>query len=215
MPIIRAQVTIPYDSNLPEDVVVNTFHFNVTTANQTAHDVIAAMLADFYGTVPEGAAGAISAFLSANLNSANASIRTYDLSQAEPRQPIDVTNPGWTWAGAGAFLPEELAVCLSFQAVGVSGEPQARRRGRVYIGPLGQNALETTGNRPEQDFIDRLVAAAQTLKDESITNAARWVVYSEAAGGVGYNVDNGWCDNAFDVQRRRGVAATSRTLWGP
>jgi len=39
-----------------------------------------------------------------------------------------------------------------------------------------------------------------------------WVVYSPTNGNT-VNVDNGWVDNAFDTQRRRGLAVTARTNW--
>lgn len=215
MPVIRAQVTIPYDSGLPEDVAVNTFHFFAAAADQQAIDDVNGLLDNFYSAIPAGEGGAFTAFYSNIVNSAAARIKTYNLDSPEPRQPLDTYDPQWAWAGAGSPLPQEVALCLSFQAVGVSGSPQARRRGRVYLGPLAVTAIEasTSDARPESDLISRMASAASELLADSITSTARWVVYSEAAGGVGYNVDNGWVDNAFDIQRRRGVAPTARTTF--
>jgi hypothetical protein len=56
--------------------------------------------------------------------------------------------------------------------------------------------------------------AAQTLSAsiEAISALCHWVVWSEADQDAG-SVFDGWIDNAFDTQRRRGVQASSRTTW--
>jgi hypothetical protein len=40
-----------------------------------------------------------------------------------------------------------------------------------------------------------------------------WIVVSEVAGLNDVIVTNGWVDNAFDIQRRRGVTPTSRSTF--
>jgi hypothetical protein len=103
-------------------------------------------------------------------------------------------------------------LCLSFQAVKVSGQTQARRRGRVYIGGLGIVTTAGTTNSfpvPTGQVVTNLVNAAQNLGNDAPDANWSWVVYSRA-NDIVVNVDNGWVDNAFDTQRRRGNAPSQR-----
>lgn len=215
MAIVRAQVVIPHLSALPEDVTVNTFHFLATGAVDAADlDSIEGLISDFYFGTPTGEGGPIRAFWSNNVQEDLVRLKLYDLTAPEPRQPLRDVEIGVEGAVAGDALPGEVALCLSFQAVGESGSPQARRRGRIYFGPLGQAAMATSGDteRPNPGLISRLVAAGQDLVDAAAASVTPWVVYSEV-DDVGYLVDNGWVDNAFDTQRRRGVAPSARTTF--
>lgn len=86
-----------------------------------------------------------------------------------------------------------------------------RRRGRTYIGPMSASGLITTGGDVyiTTPVVNVLAAAADAL----ITNQAnglRLAVYSEA-DGVARVITNGWVDNAYDIQRKRGAAPTVRT----
>lgn len=99
---------------------------------------------------------------------------------------------------------------LSFQADKVSGLPQARRRGRVYFGPLG-GAAEASG-RPGTTLLSAVVAFGAALLSESNLADWTWVVYSTVNNG-GAPVTNGWVDNSFDTQRRRGLEWTARTTF--
>jgi hypothetical protein len=58
--------------------------------------------------------------------------------------------------------------------------------------------------------------ASQAINIKAAVNALAgnndWCVWS-VADQIAVPVANGWIDNAFDVQRRRGVDYTSRTLW--
>lgn len=93
--------------------------------------------------------------------------------------------------------------------------PQARRRGRIYLGPFGQTVLGTTAvtsDRPLAAAVTAIANAATALATATAGAVVPWVIYSPT-NGSGAVVTDGWVDNAFDTQRRRGVAATSRTLW--
>jgi hypothetical protein len=122
-------------------------------------------------------------------------------------------------------LPREVALCGSFHGdlSGVAEEgagdtrPRARRRGRIYVGPLNVAATDSTngsangGALPSGFFIGRLAAAfaeftAAAIEDEG----GRWVVASRADNAV-YPVTAGWVDNEFDTQRRRGLDPSART----
>jgi hypothetical protein len=122
-------------------------------------------------------------------------------------------------------LPNEVALCLSYQAVAISGESQARRRGRIFFGPLCNtaNTLSATGEcRPSAALVTALCGAATLLATPAATAAGdlvHWAVYSpttdltETIDDAFQDVDNGWVDNSFDTQRRRGRDATARTTW--
>lgn len=211
----RAQVSLRHDSGLPEDASVNTFHFNDPTALLDPQDIVT-LLDDFYSAV-HGGVQPFDGFLAACLTG-TADVNIYRLQDPSPRVPV-ITDT-FTFAPDNQVpLPSEVAVCLSFQGVPLAGVNQARRRGRIYIGPLsvlsleGVNAGDTTGPSPARvapTLITRIMAAADQLGSDSTAAGFEWSVYSPTANTM-TEIDNGWVDNAFDIQRRRGETATSRT----
>src|SRR5688500_10439566 len=216
MSIIRAQVRLPWTTNLPEDVTVNTFHFLTTSTpfTQAELDDIEDNLISFW-TFSSGVAGdQLDGFLS-NLVSRvalAASITMYDMSQAEPRVPIRETNFTLGPADVGSTLPPEVALCLSFQAVQTPGIPQARRRGRVFLGPWNGNYVGATG-RPNTAVLNAIAAAGNYLLDNLIaTSPVRWAVYSPTLGTAA-EVTDGWCDDEWDTVRSRGRLATTRVTF--
>lgn len=213
---IRAQVVIPRDSNVPADNSVNVLHFATPGLDLEAETAaIHARLTTFYQ--------AIDAYLSSN-NSSTATVKYYDLTDPEPRAPIDQADIALT-NGTGASYPAEVAICLSFQGAMVSGEAQSRRRGRLYLGPLDGDASSGDGidERVNSSVRTALCNAMETLATLGV-DSVEWSVFSPTnAGPAPWDesalssaftiVTNGWVDNAFDVQRRRGAAASARTLW--
>src|SRR5688572_167309 len=146
MTVIRAQVNLEHDNALPEDRVVNTWHFAIP-GDPTAveMDAIQTALVNFYTVVPAGSTATVASLLSSTL-SGKWSIRQYNLGEPEPRVPIRVFEPA-DFAPGPDTLPREVACCLSFRAAVASGENAARRRGRVFIGPLraGATVIDTDG----------------------------------------------------------------------
>lgn len=123
-----------------------------------------------------------------------------------------------------APLPSEVALCGTYHAAlggtveeqvigGVTTRPRARKRGRLYIGPLVQPAVGAIVNgevRPAVNLQEDIEYACEQLVAGGPSD---WVVWSRAAG-LTYIITGGWVDDAFDTQRRRGGAATNRTAWG-
>jgi hypothetical protein len=141
-------------------------------------------------------------------------IKVYDMGDPVPRQPLTVF-PMVTFpvAPAQTGFPDEVALVLSFQGAKVSGVPQARRRNRVYFGPVTTASAVVTSNenRPSAGIIDDLIKAA----DEKLaiaTLGVEWIVRSETTGVV-TPVTDGWVDNSWDTQRRRGTAPSARTVF--
>lgn len=204
-----AQVSIPYESGLPEDVSVNTWSFGGTAIDATAGPVIANGLAAFYD--------AIAARMHPALVLNQTTCKVYRWNDALPRVPIfEGTFAIPPEQNNGEPLPEEVAGCLSFEAEQVSGEPQARRRGRVYLGPLATSATAQIGSHMylaalfTQDVEDGLDAAIAIWSAGDIGHG----IYSRADAVLRPAVSY-WQDNALDTQRRRGVRATTRTVLGP
>lgn len=212
---IAAQVTLPHASGLPADVTVNTFHFDGDPSSPTDINEITLRLLEFYN---EGGAGDPVAYYLAGLIQRTADVCTiqlYDMTQAKPRAPIETVFWQLEPAGSPTSFPSELAVCLSFQAAQQSGSPQARRRGRIYLGPLTQAVGVTTGGQPTRVATtprDVFRTAALQLASSTTSAGVPWCVYSRTDGVV-RPITNGWIDDDFDVQRRRGPEPTDRTTW--
>lgn len=197
------QVTLEHDSALPEDRTVNTFSVSIVDADPAAELASwHSALNDFYQLVDQ--------FLSASFSGAG-TIKSYRRADPTPRvpaldTPITIT-PGTT------SLAAEVALVMSFQAVRVAGEPQARRRGRIFLGPLFATANDSATARPSSTLVSSVANAGDGLITASKASTLwEWQVWSQVDGD-GNEVDNGWVDNAFDTQRRRGLRATTRTTF--
>lgn len=198
----RAMVVLENNSGLPEDRVVNTWHFESTASG----DAIRLALQDFYSP---SAGDKIASFISGAIVRDNTKnqVRVYELSDPMPREPevypLTLAAPLST-----VKLPNELSVCLSYHA----GRNLKRQRGRIYIGPLTDAALlgagETVDVRVSPALTQTIAASAAAMAASIIP----WVVWSPS-DGVARAVERGWVDNAFDIQRRRGAKATQRVVW--
>jgi len=198
MALYRVQCRLPATSGVVNDLAMNTWHF-------IADDLTALALAvTSLGTFYDG----IDVIYPGTVDVANATYTAYDLDDEMPRAPVLEGTLG-SMSSTGNPYPTEMAICLSFQAPRQSGVAQARRRGRVFLGPLDTGAGDSSG-RPATSYITAIHDAADGLLTASDSASTwSWAVYSPTAG-VAITVTNGWVDNAFDVQRRRGVDPTSR-----
>jgi hypothetical protein len=215
MPInaFQMHVQIPYFTGIPEDVVTNVWSLQFTTLAPTTSnwDDVRTRLQTFYQNVY-----AVGSLLSAQwLRPALTRWKGYDLNDPSPRAPRYDTVAAITVASTTSAAAPETAVCLSFQGVLLSGTPQARRRGRIFLGglatPLSQGSTTTF---PEVGVTPRttIAAAATALKTGLSADGWTWSVLSRMDDAM-VTVDNGWIDNAADIQRRRGARATARTTF--
>lgn len=214
---LSVQVIFDSDTGIPADRTVNTFHFrNATDIAWTAAalDEVKLALDSFYGTTQTGTSQELDTFMSSRL-AGTVTYKMFDLHEAPPRVPVReqagaVIVPGTT------SLPTEVALCLSYQASKISGVPQARRRGRVFIGPLSIDGLvQATGlpNGAANGIVDTVAACGTFLASGSWSAiGSAWTVYSPTSN-LQADVVDGWVDLAFDTQRRRGEKAASRQLW--
>jgi hypothetical protein len=213
MPIIRVQAVIPRDTGLPEDVSINTWHFLAVGAGLPGWTTeIAAALQAFYTGVDQ---------LLSPLIASPGELKFYDLGNPQPNPPYSVVPLTLVPGGASVPLPEEVAICLSFAGENVAGEVAARRRGRIYLGPLNSVTSAPVDGRVRVDAETRgtIVAAATALMTASDATANwTWGIYSPTQAAEGGDpdswftpVERGWVDDAYDTQRRRGPKTSART----
>jgi hypothetical protein len=199
-----SQVTIPMDTLVPKDAVMNTWHVDCSGA-----DIPAAITAwngallNFYNNVSD----VYSVIVAQN----GWVHKVYDLGQPKPRAPVATFNWNIAVNPTGSELPHELAICMSYQGARVSGVPQARRRGRVFLGPIDTGGVTAALVATTMQATIKSAGAALLAASQS-SSIFDWMVWSPTAG-IGAVVTDGWIDNAVDVQRRRGIAATQRTVF--
>jgi hypothetical protein len=194
-------------SERPEDAITNTFHF-INNDTYTDFDNVRDMLLNFYTVEAPDAGVRIIDWMANNTITGNWTLKAYALEDPKPRQPV-ITYTGSEVPISTSGLPSEVALVLSFQAAQESGEIAARRRNRVYLGPFSSSANNTLG-RPENDLVQTLLFTAKQLLLESIASVRwSWVAYSPTAD-LAYPITNGWVDNAWDTQRRRGLYYSAR-----
>jgi len=203
MPIYRTQAIVKTTDNVAANYATNTWYMvSTTSANIGAWE---GMLTDFYQDILPSMGGLV---LASNM----LQFKTYDMTQPEPRVPVSDIIASGSPDNTGC-LPPEVSLCMSFQAPAVSGTPQARRRGRVYL-PFFKSSLNGNDGRPSSTIISTLVAAGTALlaaSGDGITGP-EWSVYSPTDNAA-VAVTEGWVDNEWDTQRRRGRPYTSRTTF--
>jgi len=218
----RAQVSIPSDTGLPKDAIVNTWHFESDQSFADDADDVAGRLIAFYQ--------AIDGVVLAAIADTPVTIKMYDMADAEPRVPGYITT--FTLAPAsGTVTPPEIAMCLSFRGALASGVNMARRRGRVFLGPIHQGVLTLASG-----YFEFTSSAREAVRDAAVTLASgpdpgdgRLAVFSPTTALAGRDPEDVdqftelelaaayedvvevWVDSAPDIQRRRGQTARSRT----
>lgn len=218
---VLAVVRLARVSGLPQDVCVNTFAFRdfITAALGTVAQNAVDKVKDFYNV--ENAVDDVAEFIGPQISRGAAahSIDIYDLGDPVSLpmgSPVLTSTMSLDPTGGGRAMVGEAAATLSFHAdltdipqeVG-NTRPAARRRGRVFIGPLQDGAV-TNVNEPllSAACIAALHDSGEALRDSG--GNTDWAVWSRVEGLL-RPVVGGFVDNAPDVQRRRGAGATSRS----
>ena len=209
---LKVTATLATKSAVPEDYVVNTFHFDSAVGTELGAIAAASRVEGFYNEDISGGVGRLSTRFSNSIALSGHVIRVYDLAEPKPRIPILEAPMTFSSVGVGGY-PSEVALCLSYRAEYASGQPAARRRGRLYIGPFRGDLSEAdaaSAIRPNAAIINQLRGCGRRLiqKNDDVT----WVVYSPTSESS-HLVIGGWVDNSWDTQRRRGPGFTVRSLW--
>lgn len=217
MTIVRFDTILQSVTGIPADNVVNSWHFFTAAGvlGPNDYDNVRDMLKDFFtkSYTKSGVSKlSLAAYIPTSTITSTALVRAYILGTT-PGAPPDYTSSFTAPAGsASSALPAEVALCLSYQAALEDNVNQARRRNRKYIGPFASNALGTNG-RPSPGLIDTMTLAAREMLQAAQASVTwEWVGYSKTNAGS-WEIDNGWVDNAWDTQRRRGPVGSSRQPW--
>ena len=189
MPKYRAQIESFWTDSLPKDSTVNTVYFDDHGA-----------LSD-----PQGLATDLQEGLHAIpiLATRGLRVKLYDLADAQPR-PIKGESVVEPTSSITSLGNREVALCLSFY--GTRNLP--RQRGRIYVGPF--SAAEA-GSRAPAAPIRAAVASLVPVFTNLGGADVDWVVYSRTSG-LTHAVTDWWIDDAWDVQRRRGLSPTMRDM---
>lgn len=208
MPLFRVLATLKSEDNVPRNHSTNSWHFNIE-ADTPGGDTQAERweeVADALETFYESALGPLRGDLMA---AGGHELQAYDLTEPEPRLPKYMRTFSMTGNPTGS-LPAEVAVVCSFEGPRVAGVPQARRRNRIYLGPLSNQVLDVSTGLVGLGFgtgaRDAMNALAVTSAGD---NGWRWDIYSPTDDFNGV-ISNGWVNNEFDTQRRRGRSGTIR-----
>lgn len=217
MPVIKIQHSFQGISGVAEDQYVNTFHVLASSTDSDSLDGMAAAVRTFYNTMPSLGTHPLTWYLAGMADTVGERVKIYDLSDPIPRTPLfdESYTPSGSFGNAMASLPSEVAACLSYAAAPTSGVPMSRLRGRIYIGPLSMSAADNLGPsdaaRPSAIFREDMVRSAKRLANDlaTIDPVAIWVVYSPTSN-TSHGIVRWWADDAWDTQRRRGDAPTTR-----
>lgn len=231
MTLCRAQAIHHAVSGITSDDMVNTFYMRSVIGglpsdfaiDQQNVDAIGTAIGRFFKTDVAGDVFSVNTFRCLDLlhPTLQLSVKCYDMADPSPREPKGVYDEPFMGATTNhGPLPQEVALCLSYRGVNPS-LPPGRRRGRIYIGPLSFQGIQTAPTdpnpgRPLGTFTNTLRLAAVRLHTELLAAGWQWVVYSPTASGVGAPVitpiTEVSTDDAWDTQRRRGPDPTRRDV---
>lgn len=218
-------------SGLPADNVVNDFVFDGSGSGvlPDAQPAAAANLVDHFYNSTNTNGVKLGIFISRAIDRAQThTLEVYSLAAGLPLGSPVLISPwlGPTDPPVSTGIPTECAGVLSYHAslTGVMEEvgatrPKARRRGRLFIGPLNDLAIQA-GTPPYRldsangGFLQTLRQAAVKLMDDSeAVSGMPWCVWSRKDSTL-RTVVGGWTDDAPDTMRSRGVKASARVVWG-
>lgn len=199
-------------TGLPSDVITNNWCFvsDGVVSDETAATYLTDRLQSFY----QAAYGTTR--MAAYMVPASAEVDWYNLGDPTPRVPFATLPIVPATATGVSVVPTEASIVLSFHGLFVSGSPNARRRGRVYLGGLATAALAAGTNAAYPAVgpatITAIIGGAEDYLLDTDDAGLLWAVYSPT-DNLAYPIVGGWVDNGVDTQRRRSVLATARTIY--
>lgn len=203
MGIFMVRTILHTGDNLPANFVQNQFAINVSGITELDADEVTVAVKTFYD--------AVRGYLSSRVAATGHEVKFYALPGLKPNYPVTETTFNLAAQPAGTPAPSEVAIVTSLVGVREAGQAMARRRGRMFIGPLNQS---TWGD-------DRPAAGMLTVISDATKDLAVDINAIENHRlGIWSTVNQSWAvcaggfvDNAWDTQRRRGIQPTARTNW--
>lgn len=185
MAIYRVLISFPHDSAFPRDAVSITPHFSGNNA-----DALADVLVNNIKAIAE--VGAARSF----------TLKVYDAQKAPPNYPLETRVNGTGFSTSAK--PREIALCLSYY----STYNRPRYRGRLYIpGQFISGAFDLRPSAAQMTIAKNWGTALSSNMPEG----HNWVVYSRM-NDEAYGVTDWWVDDEWDIQRSRGLRATTRQV---
>jgi hypothetical protein len=236
---VLCEVSLNPVTLFPEDVIVNTFAFEIDAADDITDvdiDGLDAAIHEFYTANIGGTGRSVESYFGAQLANSRDN-RWYDISghlSGTPHgSPIRSIHHGRVVGPSNAgSLPAECAAVITLRGDGwqdaaveaadgadadtLRDRPRKRRSGRVYIGPLNISAVgQAAGSedvRLTEAFRGDLLVAAARLQASAADLAVPhyWSVWSRKDAAL-YPVVQVEADNAVDIVRGRGRKATIRS----
>lgn len=236
---ILAVATLNPASGIPKDAVVNTFSVvSAAGLNPTDGGHLTTLLTRFYAN-STSVGHAVGDYLSDSVSRA-LSAHTWDLYDisghldGSPHGSPFFSDTFTLPAGAVSpvRMPSEAAIALTLRGTGwqtalanVPGppagpagdtHPRARKSGRIFLGPLSATAnasFVATGGEAvvNPTVVTAILDAIQDVQTQLVatTEQMSLAIWSRKAAGL-TAISHAQVDNAFDTQRRRGIAATTR-----
>lgn len=218
MTMYRVQCTLPYESGLPEDVITNTFHFEVDGAWGSTQDAgIVARMVNYYEEIYEidDTFSMIASYVQHSLI-----IRVFEANPAvSPNPPVFVTEQPLSIAGTTVNgLPAEVAIVSSQHSALAPGARLGRYFNRHYLGGFTTRVLDATTDPLSPPVVrsairDRFAQKAEDLRI-TVGDGLEWVIGRQSSGTwVPVNMTGGFVGDEPDTQRRRGPRQAARSNW--
>lgn len=185
--------------------VVNVYHFRIDDTTEAAScAAIEAQFAAIWQTVD--------AYTSVEYSGCVKRATWYRLSEPPQRIPFRTTDYHNLVTGTDR-LPMDLALCINFHALYISGSPRARRRGRVFIGPFASSFLNNTTGRPDSTKLGNTLTQWSNLLVASNASANwSWSIYSPTDDEM-RDVTGVWTDDTWDTMRSRDLEPATRLAY--
>lgn len=190
MPVWRLQTSMLSDTPFDKDRLVITPHFNTGSLFQDPQQLCQDLAAGIHTIIVGGGTREIR-------------VTAYDAQGAPPVYPQGeaVVNAGLSPAGKS---PRELSMCLSFY--GQNNRP--RQRGRLYIPVAVLSGSFATEVRPSASLMTEVAKFVPLFTGLGGADVD-WCIYSQV-DNVPRSVQHWWVDDEWDIQRSRGLAASTR-----
>jgi len=194
--IYKTVCTTFVDTSLARDMVQVTMHHKDTQGTLGALNAAQGFAAEMTTYLRAPVQGHVSVYLE-------------DFNPSQPHNPLARVDFGTPGTYIVSHQPREIALCLSYYA----GQNSKRYRGRFYV-PYSwiyyaaTSAPAAMGNRPTATD-QGIVMNFRTVPQHNSLNGWEWGVAS-TVDKTHRRVTNIWCDDEWDIQRRRGFRGTSR-----